>query len=578
MKSSLDTQIFPAMKFPLVSSLRFIIPFFTFVLLAFPVNALDLSRPNNKVGIHLAVPETEDINRAAELVNSGGGRWGYVTLVIQENDLNKGKWQEVFNKLRRLKLIPVIRLATRPEGDKWVRPNEKDAEKFANFLNSLNWVVKERYVVLFNEPNHAAEWGGGVDAENYAKVALEFSKKLKEKNPDFFIMLAGIDASAPSAAPFFEDEANFLQKAFNSEPKLKEYIDGLASHSYPNPGFAGSPNDIGRGTIRTYEWELAYFQKLGIEKELPVFITETGWSKAAVSELAAAEFIKRAFEEVWLRDDRVRAVTPFVLNYQGEPFTQFSYKKFQSDEFYKQFHTTKEIAKTKGNPEKVEKGLIAYDFPLEVLADSNYHFKFKLKNEGQGYWEKADDYSVRLEGDEFGTYFFSNLWGIEPGKEAEVDFYFKTEEEGNRKFKLSLYKNDKKILEGKETRVYILPLPDLKIKVNLFPKTKDKASDFEIQIFDDKEELVYIKKAVSVDKGEGLLEKIKNVYLGGKFRVVILKPYYLPRQKHVVFKKGTNEIKFERMLPLDFDKDGNFDFWDFAELFEKPKLIKNLLP
>jgi hypothetical protein len=108
---------------------------------------------NNKFGIHLAKPAEEDIEDANALVNGNGGSWGYVTLVMQEDDRNKGQWQGTFDKLRELKLIPIIRIATKPEGGNWRRPSKEDAEEWANFLDSLHWVVKERYVILFNEPN-----------------------------------------------------------------------------------------------------------------------------------------------------------------------------------------------------------------------------------------------------------------------------------------------------------------------------------------------------------------------------------------------------------------------------------------
>src|SRR5438093_552359 len=140
-----------------------------------PVFAFDQSAPNNKFGIHLATPSKEDIKAAASLVNSNGGKWGYVTLVIQENDRDRGKWQEVFNELREEHLIPIIRLATKPVGSYWERPVKEDAESWAGFLNSLNWVVRERYIILFNEPNHASEWGGVVSAKDYAEVATAFS-------------------------------------------------------------------------------------------------------------------------------------------------------------------------------------------------------------------------------------------------------------------------------------------------------------------------------------------------------------------------------------------------------------------
>ena len=177
--------------------------FFTFFMLLLPqiTFALDTNLPNNKFGIHLAVPDREDLIKAAELVNSTGGKWGYVTLVIQENDRDKKKWQGVFDQMRKLKLIPIIRLATQPQGGNWETPSVDDIGGWVDFLQSLNWVVKDRYIILFNEPNHATEWGGVIDPEGYAKVSFEFAKRLKEKAKDYFIMLAGFDASAPSANP-----------------------------------------------------------------------------------------------------------------------------------------------------------------------------------------------------------------------------------------------------------------------------------------------------------------------------------------------------------------------------------------
>jgi sugar phosphate isomerase/epimerase len=131
-----------------------------------PVVAFDPSLPNNKYGIHLAQPEEADIKGASELVNSSGGKWGYVTLVIQDNDRNREKWQGVFEKLREAHLIPIIRIATHPEGASWKKPTVEEAKGWADFLNSLEWVVKDRYVILFNEPNHGAEWGGEANPDD----------------------------------------------------------------------------------------------------------------------------------------------------------------------------------------------------------------------------------------------------------------------------------------------------------------------------------------------------------------------------------------------------------------------------
>ncbi|MBI5123130.1 hypothetical protein HZA75_04710, partial [Candidatus Roizmanbacteria bacterium] len=193
------------------------------------------STSNNKFGIHLAQPNTEELSKVKELVNSNGGDWGYVTLIIEEKDRNKDKWQGIFNQLRALHLIPIIRLATSAEGENWRRPEKKDAQDWVDFLDSLNWVVKNRYVILFNEPNHGSEWGGEVDEKNYAEVSFEFAKKLKEKNPDFFVMLAGFDASAPSWPPGMEDEEVFLKKIFSvgNDPRVVPNQNESGGHEGP---------------------------------------------------------------------------------------------------------------------------------------------------------------------------------------------------------------------------------------------------------------------------------------------------------------------------------------------------------
>jgi len=143
---------------------------FALLLLLFLVtapHAFAVEPANNKFGMSLLQPTQNDIEKTANLVNSQGGDWGYVTLVIQEDDRDRGKWQGLFDELRRHHLIPIVRIATKPEGENWRRPKPEEAGGWAQFLDSLNWVVKERYVVLFNEPNHAWEWGGEVNPEDY---------------------------------------------------------------------------------------------------------------------------------------------------------------------------------------------------------------------------------------------------------------------------------------------------------------------------------------------------------------------------------------------------------------------------
>lgn len=556
---------------------RFFISVFLLLLIPIRVLAFDSSSPNNKFGIHLAVPQKEDINRAAELVNSSGGKWGYATLVIQENDRDLRKWQEIFNQFRRLHLIPIVRLATTPQGEVWKRPVKEEADGWASFLNSLNWPVKDRYVVLFNEPNHASEWGGTVDPTNYAEVAAAFSQKLKEKDGNFFIMLAGFDASASSNLSS-QNEAAFLSQMYSSVPGLFDKIDGWSSHSYPNPGFAGSPNASGRGTVRGYEWELDYLRSIGVTKDLPVFITETGWSNEAISPDQIGQNLATAFI-LWLADNHVRAVTPFVLNYQGEPFLKFSWQKYISSDFYIQYEVVKNLPKISGSPEQQEKGLVTLNLPRDLLIDSNYHFFIPIKNEGQPIWDKTDGYSIKLETKALQSYLVSDIRGVEPQDSDDIDLFLKTKREvGKGAAMVALYKNDKKIIDGGTWEFNVLPLPILNFEVKTFPDGKARGDHFELQIFDQNNQLVFKKKNIKVKDGKATVDTIHNVYFGGDYRVVLLDPYYLPRQEFVTFHKQGNLAHFKVLLPLDFNLDGKFGLEDIGALFKNPKLFGLFLP
>ncbi len=120
---------------------------FTFLILGKPVFAVEnpLRVANNKVGIHILFPT--EIDKAAALVNSSGGDWGYVVIPIQSGDKDLKKWQAFMDEAKKRHVIPIIRLAT--EGDYfntkvWRKPTPADVLDFANFLNSLTFPTKNK--------------------------------------------------------------------------------------------------------------------------------------------------------------------------------------------------------------------------------------------------------------------------------------------------------------------------------------------------------------------------------------------------------------------------------------------------
>jgi hypothetical protein len=297
---------------------------------------------NNRMGIHILFPE--ELDSASQLVNSNGGDWGYVIIPIQAGDRDIYKWQNFMNKAREKHVIPILRLAT--QGDYfntsvWEKPNKNDVLDFANFLNSLEWPVENQYVVIFNEVNRHDEWEGLSNAKEYAEV-LDYSVDIfKSLNLDFFIISAGLDNA------FQNNQYEFLKKMNDSSPGIFEKIDGLGSHSYPNPAFSSSPSDESKMSISSFRYEKELVFDLS-GKDLPIFITETGWSSENLSKDKIADYFNYAFENVW-SDESIAAVTPFLLRAGAGPFQKFSVldENGQNNPIYQSLF---KLSKTKGNP------------------------------------------------------------------------------------------------------------------------------------------------------------------------------------------------------------------------------------
>lgn len=357
---------------------------FSFFLVTKNVLAEEISIPNNKFGIHII--QAEDIPDAAKLVNSSGGDWGYVTFVIQKDQRDIGRWQTVFNELRRQHLIPILRIATRPLGSIWEKPNSDEIDGWVTFLNSLNWVVKTRYIVLGNEPNHSKEWGGEINPLEYATWAKQFASALKTSSADYFIMAAPLDLAASNSKETM-DALLFWRKIYLKESDFFTSFDGLASHSYPNPDFSASEYKRGRNSIKSYEWELSVLKNFGVPN-LPVFITETGWKLDKPDNVAKK--MKYAFESVWLEDKRVLAVTPFILNYAQPPFEDFSWRSKEGN-FYPVYSEIQQIQKIKGKPVQEDKAeIINYYFTPIIYQNSKYSGIIFIRNIGQTIWQKGE--------------------------------------------------------------------------------------------------------------------------------------------------------------------------------------------
>lgn len=307
-----------------------------------------LSVPNNIFGVHILF--TSELNDAAKLINSNGGDWGYVTIPIQSGDKDLAKWQKFMDEAKVLHIIPLIRLAT--EGDyfenaAWRKPEFADVLDFANFLSSLDWPVTNRYIIVFNEPNRADEWGGEVNPGEYAQILSYAAEVFKAKSQDFFIISAGLDNAAENIKDEFRNQYTFMHEMYAIVPSVFGKVDAIASHSYPNPGFRQPPSVLTKKSISSFIYEKRLADLLG-DKELPVFITETGWSKNEVSQSLIASYYKEAIDSVW-SDKSIIGITPFLLTSGTGIYSQFSLTK-ENGEQHMDYESIKEISKIKGEP------------------------------------------------------------------------------------------------------------------------------------------------------------------------------------------------------------------------------------
>lgn len=524
----------------------------------------------NKFGVHVATPDKNDIIKAAELINTNGS-WGYVTLVIREDDRNIKKWQEIFDLLRQKKIIPLVRIATKGEGDHWKKPTESDVYEWESFLNSLNWVTKDRYIILFNEPNSGSEWGGNVDIPEYARIILKFAKSLKESNSDYKVMMGGLDVSAPSKEPKYEDAEVFIRtlSKYISRDDILNYFPIWASHSYPQD-FIGSLDGF-RKSPKTYKWEQSMIQKYWGIDEMKVFITETNWHDTVAN---YDSLLEKAFEDIWLPDNTVLGVTLFILNYPEEPFDKFSLLD-RNGNGKSAFFTIKNMPKSYDEPQ------IEENFSLDVLRDkyiltekSQFEIQVILTNTGQSIADESDGYNLVINSNLIKS-LIPPVNNSRPFTKKIFRLPIQTVGLGKESAAVKLVHNGK-ILAEKSFNIEVVPLPSVQGNISVFPKRSNN-TQVAIELFDKDENLVYVRDNVFVVNGIFSIDNIENVIIGDTYRMVVLKEGYLPRQYIFALQQKERALMFKPLLPLDNNKNGKFDIFDIF-LFIVPNNFLKIIP
>ena len=542
---------------------------FVFSLFCKPVLAQE--NLNNKFGIH--VFDESDLKDAAALVNSSGGEWGYVTMVIREDERDIQRWQNVFNEMRRLKLIPIMRIATGMENNYWRVPENSEAQSWAEFFHALNWPTKERLVILFNEPNHAKEWGGNIRPDEYAETYSLYRNTLLRFSNDFVVLPAAMDLAASDTSNTM-DATRFYELMHAQDTFIFTKYDVLNSHSYPNPGFSGDVDDTGRRSVRGYEWELNYLENFGLNPEVDVYITETGWILKSDFE-ALSEDYRKAFEEVWA-DNRIKAVTPFILSYLGEPFENFSWKSTKTGEYYPHYARVQSIVKNKGEPEQIHSIEEAtHDIAGELVRDSNYSFTLKLKNNGQSIWNRVNGFSMQYKSNlPANNVYFSNIPNTEPGQVANVQVRLSTKAPlGQYNLQMQLNHDGEGVGEIVETNFKVRRVPRLTLLArNWFGDTT--TDDYLLSVYSN-EELVLTFEDINFIDGFAHIDGVFGIIPDREYRLELSKNYSPTSKRYAVLGEGTIYVDFGRYIPIDFNNDSKFNYKDIIAVVFNPLQISS---
>jgi hypothetical protein len=279
--------------------------------------------PAAVLGMHVLQPN--ELLEAKELltVKPDAVDWHYVTIPLSLNDLHKkAEWQSFFNLAKEQRVIPIVRLATRFENGSWKIPTRSDVLALSNFLGDLEWPTEQRFVIVFNEVNHAPEWGGTIDPKGYAEILSFTANWLHTEEKNYAVLPAAMDLAAPNG-PKTREAFSYLDGMRAADPEVFVQVDFWNSHSYPNPGFSSAPTRVAQNSLRGFMFELDYLKK-HTGRDMRVFITETGWADLPITRRKLADYYTYALEHVW-SDPRVIGVTPFVLKGDPGPFAEFGF-------------------------------------------------------------------------------------------------------------------------------------------------------------------------------------------------------------------------------------------------------------
>lgn len=247
---------------------------------------------NPKVGVHTRLTdEVEEwkIKRSLEMVREMGSPWAveYFPWAYVEERPGRYNWAHsdmVVEHAARQGITLIARLGYVPD---WARPKETtplylDEERFADFGRFAaafvrRYAGKVRYVIIWNEPNLALEWGyAAADPVKYTQMLRTVYPMVKQANPEVQVLGGALaPTNAPEGSEWGMNDLLFLQRMYDAG--AAPYFDLLAIHAYGWHSDPDEPPDPQAINFRRAELLRAIMVANG-DSSKRAMITEGGWN------------------------------------------------------------------------------------------------------------------------------------------------------------------------------------------------------------------------------------------------------------------------------------------------------------
>ncbi len=306
---------------------------------------------NPKMGVHTRLTDEVEplkIKQTLEMVRLMGAPWivEYFPWAYIEPLPGVYDWSHadlVVDHANRQGLTVVARLGMVPE---WARPQDSATSylavdrfpDFARFVQAFadHFAGRVDYIVIWNEPNLALEWGfQPISPEDYAVMLRQCYTAAKTANPEVQVLAGALAPTlAPPGSDWGMDDLTYLRRLYAAG--ARDTFDVLAVHAYGWAYPADFPPDPAVVDFRRTELVRQVMVDNG-DADKDIIITEGGWNDhprwtRAVKPGQRIAYTLQAYElaEQW---PWCRAVALWAFRYPWPSHSYLDYFTFVTPDF-----------------------------------------------------------------------------------------------------------------------------------------------------------------------------------------------------------------------------------------------------